>query len=403
MARRSLIPLSGPLASYGQGFHEELARAGYAERSTAALMTLLAQFSVWLEGRGLRADELTTAVAEEFVRSRNDAGARWRPTVRTLKSFLEYLHDRGVTASSAPICAPTPVELLCDRFRRYLASERGLAEGTIDNYARVAGLFVSQLQQVNGRPDLTGLSVADVTDFVTREVAVRSVGSAKNLITGLRSLLGYLHLQGETVSPLGQALPTAAGWSGNALPRAIAPGQVKQLLASCDRRGATGRRDYAVLLLLVRLGLRAREVAGLQLDDVGWRIGEVVVRGKGNSVERLPLPADVGEALAGYLRHGRPASADRALFLRAHAPRAALTPAGLADIVRTAGQRAGVAGVSAHGLRHTAATEMLRAGGSLPEVALVLRHRSTATTARYAKVDQAALRSVARPWPGGAR
>jgi site-specific recombinase XerD len=178
---------------------------------------------------------------------------------------------------------------------------------------------------------------------------------------------------------------------------------VSRLLASCDRGTPGGRRDYAILTVLARLGLRAGEVAGLELDDLDWRGGEIIVRGKGNRAERLPLPADVGEAVAGYLRAGRPATAaGRTVFVRVKAPRRALTKGGVTQVVAAAGRRAGLGPLSAHRLRHTVATELLRAGAPLAEIGQLLRHRSALTTAIYAKVDRDALRTIARAWPGGA-
>lgn len=404
MAKRTSTSWSGPLAPYASGFRDELTRMGYAQRTIASLLGLSAQLSRWLAVRRLGADVLTPLVVEEFLDSRQNSGA-WRPTIKTLTTLLDYLHDCGATKGDgrASVDAKTPTTLICDGFRDYLASERGLAEGTIDNYVGAAESFLSWVPCVDGEPALRGVSAAHVVEFVTFAVSARSVGSAKNLITGLRSFLRWLEVQGEITSGLGQVVPSVAGWSGDALPRALSQAQVASLLASCDPSRSTGRRDYAVILLMVRLGLRAREVAGLQLDDLDWRSGELIVHGKGNRNERMPLPTDVGEAVAAYLRQGRATSTSRAVFLRAHAPIRGLSAPGLAEIVRTAGRRAGVAHANAHRLRHTAATEMLRAGGSLPEVALVLRHRSTASTARYAKVDQTALRVVARRWPGGTR
>jgi integrase len=185
------------------------------------------------------------------------------------------------------------------------------------------------------------------------------------------------------------------------LPRALEGELVARLLAGCNRQSATGRRDYAILLLLVRLGLRAGEVAALELEDIDWRQGEVTVRGKGHRHERLPLPVDVGEALVEYLRQGRPRHECPKLFMRAQAPYAGLVSSAVTTVVYLACDRAGLPHVGAHRLRHTAATEMLRGGARLSEVEQVLRHRSLATTAIYAKVDRVALRSLAQPWPGG--
>lgn len=192
-----------------------------------------------------------------------------------------------------------------------------------------------------------------------------------------------------------------AGWRAGSLPRAVAAADVARLLASCDRRRRVGRRDYAVLMLLARLGLRAGEVAALQLHDLDWRAGEVVIHGKGGRVDRLPLPWDVGEAVAGYLRRGRPGTVHSRVFVRVHAPQGPLSAQGVQAVVRAACDRAGLARVGAHRLRHSVATEMLRAGAPLVEVGQVLRHRSAATTAIYAKVDRAALRPLALPWPAG--
>ena len=175
-----------------------------------------------------------------------------------------------------------------------------------------------------------------------------------------------------------------------------------RLLASCDRTSAVGRRDFAVLTVLSRLGLRACEVARLELGDVDWRAGEIIVRGKQDRHERIPLPSDVGDALVDYLRHGRPDRRDPHLFLTARAPFGPLTggAGAIGMLVRSASERAGLPPVGVHRLRHTVATEVLRAGAPLEEVASLLRHRRHATTVLYAKVDWERLRELARPWPG---
>jgi integrase len=216
----------------------------------------------------------------------------------------------------------------------------------------------------------------------------------------LRSLLRWLHLTGVLSAPLAPAVPAVAGWRLSSLPKGLEPGQLRRLLAACDRRTPTGRRDYAILLLLSRLGMRAGEVAGLGLGDIDWRRGELAILGKGNRAERLPLPADVGTAIAAYLRRGRPDTADgRSVFVRVHAPHRALTTGGVTMVVFDNAQRAGLPKMHAHRLRHTAATAMLQAGSPLAEVGQVLRHRSPLTTAIYAKVDRDALSVLARPWP----
>jgi integrase len=248
--------------------------------------------------------------------------------------------------------------------------------------------------------EFTALTAADVTGFVLAACPGRAVGSAKLIVCALRSLLRWLHLTGTVPMSLAGAVPSVAGRRLSGLPKGLEPGQLRRLLASCDRRTPTGLRDYAILLLLARLGLRAGEVARLGLDDLDWRHGEIGVLGKGNRAERLPLPAEVGAAIVGYLRRGRPDTAQgRSVFVRVHAPHRALTSGGVTMVVFDAAQRAGLGRMHAHRLRHTAATAMLRAGSPLAEVGQVLRHRSALTTAIYAKVDRDALAVLARPWP----
>ncbi|MGI8413752.1 MAG: tyrosine-type recombinase/integrase [Solirubrobacteraceae bacterium] len=246
------------------------------------------------------------------------------------------------------------------------------------------------------------LSAADVTRFVVRECATRRGSAARNLAAGLRAFLRFLQLEGVTELRLVSAVPSVAARRGAVVPEGISHPDVARLLESCDRERTVGRRDYAILTVLVRLGLRASEVAEMRLDDIDWRAGEVVVHGKGRRDERLPLPHDVGEAIADYLRHRRAAANDRSVFLRKFAPWQALTATGVTSVVYHACDRAGLARIGAHRLRHTAASEMLRAGGSLGEIAQVLRHQSMSTSAIYAKVDHGRLSTLARPWPGDA-
>jgi site-specific recombinase XerD len=313
--------------------------------------------------------------------------------------LVEYLRDVGVTPAPLPAPRQSWEEELVVRYRRYLLDERGLAGKTVVARERTAVLFLAEYP---GR-ELHDLDSADVSRFVTGQCRRVSPRSAERLVNGLRSFLRFALAEGLITAPLANAVPSVARRSGAGLPRGLAGGQVAALLASCDRRRAMGRRDYAILVLLARLGLRAAEVAALRLDDIDWRAGEIVVRGKGRTEERLPLPSDVGEAVAAYLRRGRPQRPEREVFLRACAPVRGLAPEGVSEVVRAASERAGLGSFGAHRLRHTAGTEMLRAGASLPEVAQVLRQRSVATTAVYAKVDHLALRELAMPWPGGGR
>jgi integrase/recombinase XerD len=334
-----------------------------------------------------------------YLYQRRSAGYVEYRSVRALRPLLDFLAPLGVLPDPEEVI-PGPVEELLSRFDDYLQSERGLTAATVQNYLRYARPFLESRRH-GDRLDLADLTGADVTGFVLTSCSGRATDSAKMVVCSLRSLLRWLHLTGMVPVSLASVVPSVAGWRLAGLPKGLEPGQVRRLLAACDRRTRTGRRDYAIVLMLARLGLRAGEVAGLGLDDIDWRHGELVVTGKGGRAERLPLPQDVGEAVTAYLRRGRPASAEgRTVFVRVKAPHRSLTSSGISSVVHDAGQRAGLGTVHAHRLRHTAATAMLRAGSPLAEVGQVLRHRSALTTAIYAKVDQDALTVLARPWPG---
>jgi integrase/recombinase XerD len=400
----SRVGVTGPLEPFVAGFASELARQGYARSSVLRHLDLLAHLSRWLAAEGLDASHLTPDVLERFMVARRAGGyTDRRCTTRSLVPLAGYLRSLGAAPPPPPAASPcTPVEELLERYRRYLVSERGLTAEWASTLVGTARVFLAK-QANHGEFDLRGLSSADVSGYVLAECHSCSRYQAKRLVSGLRSLLRFLQLEGEVESSLLGAVPSVASWRLSGLPKALEPGQLEQLLGSCDRRTVIGRRDFAILALLSRLGLRRCEVVRLELDDIDWRAGEIVVRGKGNRRDRLPLPADVGEAVAAHLRSGRPPSAiGRSVFLRAKAPHGALTPRAVERIVSKAGHKAGLGEIGPHRLRHTVATEMLRAGAPLLEIGQVLRHRSSDTTAIYAKVDREALRSLARPWPGGA-
>jgi integrase/recombinase XerD len=393
----------GPLAPYAAGFRAELEARGYTSGPVRLRLWLLDSLSRWLDDQGLVASDLTSERVEQFREVRRVRGYKTWVSMRSMELPLEYLRKIGAVPAPAVRGPQGPVEELLAAYCRYLIAERGLTEGTVRHYEDTGRRFLSVHTGLDGR-DLGSVSAANITEFVVRECVPRSIPAAKYLVAGLRSLLRYLHLAGLTAAPLAAAVPSVAGWRGNSLPRGLEPAQVNRLLASCDRGRLVGRRDYAILTLLVRLGLRVAEAAALDLDDLDWHRGEVLLRGKGDRQERLPLPHDIGEALVGYLR-GRPQAPEgcRRLFLRVNAPWGALARTGVQAVVHDACVRAGLAPVGAHRLRHTAATAMLQAGAALPEVAQVLRHRHLDATAIYAKVDRKALRMLAEPWPGSAQ
>ncbi|QBI18542.1 integrase [Egibacter rhizosphaerae] len=396
------VRFSGPLESYSSGFADELSRQGY--NPVAGLkgqLFLAAHVSRWLADRDLAPAALgSSGVAEEFFADRRAMGYTNYRTVKALGPLLAYLRGLGVVGP-APVAEVTPAEALLERYRAYLTSERGLASATARGYVDAVRSFVAG-RVIDGEGDLAGLTAGEVTAFVVATCPGQTQGSARMTVTALRSLLAYLHVAGLLEESVVAAVPSAASWRLSGVPKGLEPGKVARLLASCDRRTRTGRRDFAVLMLLARLGLRAGEVAALELDDIDWRAGELTVRGKGDRHERLPLPNDVGRALVGYLRRGRPTTATgREVFARVRAPLGPMTTRAVTHVVFAAGKRAGLGTVHAHRLRHTAATQLLAAGAGLVEIGQLLRHRSQLSTTIYAKVDTEALRTLARPWPGG--
>jgi integrase len=319
---------------------------------------------------------------------------------RGLSPLLGYLRDLGVVPRAVVGVQSTPGEELIGRYSTYLLERRGLAPSTVRNYVGVARVFLAWRGTTADGLCLETLDVTAVSEFVLQEARRSCVGSAKCMVTRLRALLRFLHVEGEIEYPLADAVPSVAGWRLAGLVKALDARSVARLLTSCDRRTRVGRRDFAIITMLSRLGLRAGEVAALQLRDVDWRAGEVMVRGKGSRQERLPLPVDVGETLAGWLARGRPRRESVFVFTCVRASYGGLLAGAVSQIVRRACGRAGLPLVGAHRLRHTAATEMLRAGGSLTEVGQVLRHRGRDVTSIYAKVDRLALAAVVMPWPG---
>jgi len=342
------------------------------------------------------------SVADRFVVERRDAGRARFVSPRALIPLFSYLRGLGVVPPALVAAPSTPVEVLIARYSRYLLERRGLALSTVRNYVGVARVFLEDRERVRGELALRELDGAAVSEFVLRESRRGSVGSAKCMVTRLRVLLRFLHVEGELQQDLAGGVPSVASWRLASLVKALDARSVARLLASCDRRTWVGRRDFAILTLLSRLGLRAGEVAALRLSDIDWRAGEVLIRGKGCRQERLPLPADVGQALAGWLARGRLRCESVLVFTRVRAPHGGLSAGAVTQVVRRACERAGLPIVGAHRLRHTAATEMLRAGGSLTEVGQVLRHRGREVTSIYAKVDRRALVQVVQPWPGAA-
>jgi site-specific recombinase XerD len=391
------VGFRGPLTPYVSGFWKELLRMGYTPLSARNLLRVAAHFSRWLEDRSLAIEKISDELVLAFLAHRSKKYTQFL-TPRALRPLIGHLRELGVVLPAEP-----PAESRLDRFARqyaeYLARERGLSAATIGRYTAFARDFLAQ-RSVGTEFQWEHLKPDDLTGFVLEQARRFSVGSVKNQVSSLRSLLRYAHAEGLIANDLASCVPAVAGWRLAGLPKALEPDQVQRLLQSFDSRSAVGRRDTAIVLLLLRLGLRAGDVAMLTLEDLDWRAGEIAVCGKGRHESRLPLAADVGRALAAYLRNGRPQSRSRRVFLRCRAPHEPLTSAAVIAAARGVLKRAGIRG-GAHRLRHTAATQMLRRGASLPEIGHALRHRHLDTTAIYAKVDLDRLRPLARAWPGG--
>jgi integrase/recombinase XerD len=394
---RARLEMFGPLAPFEPGFTDWLGRRGYTPAVVRIHQRRMTHLSHWMGGQEVDIASFGLATVDAFVAAQDVTGRfkAWR--AGSWAELLEYLRFVGVPVAGRARPVMTASDALMAQYAAYEATERGLAARTIDRNVRALRLFVESRMQ-GGRLDLETLTAGEVTSFVVDRTR-RDPGSVPHTVTALRSLLRYLHVAGVTPVGLATAVPTAARWKLAGLPKALPADQVAALLASCDPKTEVGQRDTAVLTVLSRLGLRIGEVAGLRLEDIDWRNGELAVTGKGQRTERLPLPSDVGEAIVAYLTSWRPKTSARQVFLCVHAPHGAMSRNTVTNVVARAARRAGLGVIHAHRLRHSAATAMLTAGASLAEIGQVLRHRHALTTTIYAKVDVGSLREVARRWP----
>jgi len=394
----------GPLGPHIDRFAALISQQGYCRPNGWQKIGLFTDLSRWLERKHIKLKQLDERQIETFFKARwkrvpNRSGDR-----TTMAVLLRHLREEHVIPIS-PL-STSAVDLIIRGFERFLLQERGLTPASVEQYLPVARRFLShRFPTENVR--LKKLCAKDVTEFVLQDTASRGRRSAQLMTTVLRSFLGFLLQQGRIDSNLAASIPTVAGWRLSELPRFLEAAEVEKILRCCDRRKKVGKRDYAILLLLARLGLRAGEVACLTLEDIDWDAGELTIRGKGDRVDRLPLVQDVGKAVADYLQKARPHCQSRRVFIQCKAPYVgfASPPNGICGIVRRALKRAHLCPrhQGAHLLRHSLATRMLGNGASLAEIGQVHRHQQIQTTEIYAKVDLNALRALAQPWPGGAR
>lgn len=391
------VRVTGPLAPYAQQFRSLLAERGFTPLSRVSQLQVMQHLSKWMREVGLDVADLTSERVDEYVAHRRDGGYVSYRTRSSIAQLLDVL-----AACGAPLVGPAPappgsgVDVLLAGYADYLRRERVLVPSTVAAYVLRARRFIDGYGH---GADLAGVAAGDVTRAVLREAGTVSVGATQFFVVALRSFLRYAHLAGVVDADVSGASLPVTGRRRSPLPQGVSAAHTRALLASCDRRTTVGRRDFAVLLVLLRLGLRSCEVASLQLGDIDWRAGEITVHGKNNRAGRLPLPADVGQAIVDYLRRGRPRTDRREVFLRVIAPRVGLERGGVSLIVRRACVRAGLMPHGAHRLRHALACDMVAAAVPLHEIGQVLRHRDTTSTRIYARVDVGQLRTVARAWP----
>jgi site-specific recombinase XerD len=395
----------GPLSEHLDAYAAGVAEQGYAHHSIRQQIVVIADFSRWLKRKQIDVQALNSEVVDRFLRLRRRQQRVRRGDPKALQRLLAMLRQTGVVKPYKPPVADNARSRITSEFRRYLLQECGRSPATLLNYVPVIEEFLSERFH-DRTPNLAMLRAADVTGFVMRHARQLSPVRAKLMATALRSFFRHLRHRGAIATDLAGCVPTVPNWSLSTLPRFLPAATVERILERCDRKTPVGRRNHAILLLLARLGVRAGEVVGLSLDDIDWSTAQITIRGKGGKSAQLPLAADVGAALAAYLRHDRPRSATRSVFLRHRAPVVGFgNSSTISSLVRRALKHAGVesAHTGAHVLRHSLATSLLRQGGSLDEIGELLRHQSPNTTAIYAKVDVTALHTLALPWPGGGR
>lgn len=389
----------GPLGPFVDGYRAWLLELGYSPLTVTHSLGALGHLGRWMAREELAVDQLDDGAVKAFLGEH--VKDRGRLPTASVMPLLEYLRSEGVVALE-PVGPLTALDRLVNEYRQWLRVERTLAATTADDYVELAHRFLSARSSLHDELGVAQLTGADVTGFLVGECARVTLGSAAGYANRLRSLLRFLSVRGLADPGLGDCVPSVGCWREAGIPQFPPPPQIERLLGACDRSSVGGARDFAILTLLARLGLRTIEVSRLQLDDLHWRAGEIEIDGKGHERGRLPLPTDVGEAVVAYLTlRGR--SHHRRVFLTVHAPTRPIEAAGVRTVVRNACRRAGVEHVAAHRLRHALAGDLLREGASLVDISQVLRHKHLQSTAIYAKVDLTRLREAARPWPGAPR
>lgn len=399
----SFHPDPDPLTHHVAAFVSQLSEDGYAAASLRSKVQVVRNFSGWLLTGEMDLSDLDEGSLDSFFEACPRAGYVRRGDYSALRTLLEYLREAGITRRARAEIGNSELCRIERDFAQHLAKERGLSRATLSNYLPFIHCFLTE-RFSSETVVLSEIRAADVTRFVLRHAQLMGCSRAQLMTTALRGFFRFLRFRGDVVCDLAACVPTVANWQLSGLPKSLPPEEVEDLLQSCDRNTAVGQRDYTVLLILARLGLRAGEIVAMELDDIDWEAGVITVHGKGPRQDQLPIPQDVGDALVTYLRDRRPRCSTRRVFIRARAPRRGFSgSAAVDDIVRRALKRAELdpAHKGAHLLRHSLATNMLRHGATLAEIGEILRHSLPSTTEIYAKVDLTALTALAQPWPGG--
>jgi len=394
---------AGPLAPHLSTFTSLLSEQGYTKFSIKVKIRFVAKLSRWLDQQQLGVNDLKLELFDHFIKYRGTTDPIRRGDLATLKLLLRHLSGEGIIQISTIRIDENPFHQIEDGFAQYLSHERGLSPETLASYIPLVRCFLSDRFKT-GKIRVKKLCPKDITIFILRYAQIVKRSTAKLMVTSLRSFLRYLRLRGQIDTDLAAMVPTVSNWRLTGLPKSLEPQQIERLLKSCDQNTKVGQRDYTILLLLARLGLRAGEMVAMTLDDINWDVGELIIRGKGSRKDRLPIPRDVGEALAAYLQYGRPACPTRCVFIRARAPYQGFSSSvAICNIVQRALLRAKINTYhkGAHLLRHSLATHMLRKGASLAEIGEILRHQLPNTTEIYTKIDIVSLRLLAQPWLGG--
>jgi integrase/recombinase XerD len=389
----------GPLEPYVNEIARELFDRGHSRRKVRQKFVVLGQLSQWMRRRKLVAKDLNNDIVDRFISAESKRVVyplSDRGDLNTIKLLRNILFERNILVSP-PL---NPRGELIKEFEGFLANERGISRPAIYSYARYADLFIGE---VFDKRDLNWDNITSdcIYQFILRRSRQWSPGTNKFVVTGLRSFFRFLKMRGYCQIDLASGVPRVPLWKARNLPYYLDPGEVEKLLAAIDRATSRGKRNYAIVLVLARLGVRACELANLTLDDLDWTNGEIVFRGKGVRGKRLPISKEIGDAMVQYIRVRQKNARSRKLFLRSFPPYDGITKSLIGIIVRDALSQAKIKAFKrgSHLLRHTAATQMLKSGASLPEIGTILGHASVQSTAIYAKVDFESLRPIVRPWP----